>query len=50
MQAESLLLTHPGKRWAEDSETQFLHHFWQLLCHGDTKMKIYACESMKTYL
>ena len=37
VQAKSLLMAHPGKRWVQDSVDQFLHHPWRLLCHGDTK-------------
>jgi len=28
---------HNRKRWVKDSGGKFLHHFWQLLCHGDRK-------------
>jgi len=36
--AESLLMTHPGKR----SVSQFLHHSWQLFCHWNKK-KMKSC-------
>ena len=39
VQAESLLMTHPGKRWVKDWVGRFLHHSWQLICQGDKNKK-----------